>query len=81
MLTAVITIYQNGFFFMNVPHNEFDARVLKNIEKTIYINTYGDIQAEVDKHNRAIEKDKENKVADISREMAKDISKVMMKGA
>lgn len=74
------TIYQNGAFFKNVPRNEFDARVLKDIEKTIYINIYGDVFEEIDKHNSKMEKDVENKVADMSREMAKDMAKILNKG-
>lgn len=75
------TIYQNGMFFQNIPHNEFDARVLKNIEKTIYINTYGDMVGDVDRHNSKVEKEVEAKVMEVTHEMAKDMHKILSKGA
>jgi hypothetical protein len=73
------TIYQNGYFFQNVPHDEFDERILKHIEKTIWINTHGDILKDIDENNAKIEKAAEDKVADIEREMKKDIKRVMKK--
>jgi hypothetical protein len=73
------TIYQNGYFFQNVPHDEFDDRVVKHIEKTIYINTYGNVLEDIDKANAKVEKAAEDKVADIEKEMKKDIKRAMKK--
>lgn len=74
------TILQDGMFFQNVPHKEFDARVLKNLEKTIYVNTYGDIFGDIDKANHKAEKAKDDNVMELSREMAKDMSKLIARG-
>ena len=73
--TAEIVIFHNGTIFQRTPCDEFDRDTIWHIGEVTWLNLYGDILSEVDKHNEIIERERkreqEYKMNDISREIEK----------
>ena len=72
-------VYFNGFFFMNVPWNDFSRETIEQIYNTYWQNYYGEIFDEVDKHNDKVKKSKERERDDMTHEMAKDLHRAVLK--
>ena len=78
--TAEIVIFHNGTIFQRTPCDEFDRDTIRRIGEVTWLNLYGDVMSEVDKHNEQIEKarkrEQEYKIADISRDIEKYAQKI-----
>lgn len=77
--TAEIVIFHNGTVFQRTPCEDFDRDTIWRIGEVTWLNLYGDVLSEVDKHNEQIEKarkrEQEYRIADI----AKDVEKYSQK--
>ena len=77
--TESYIIYFNGGFFQSVKWDEFTRETIKQIGGVYWLNTYGDVVSEVDKHNEKIKLAEENKRADMIGELSKDMRKAILK--
>ena len=77
--TAEIVIFHNGTIFQRTPCEDFDRDTIRRIGEVTWLNLYGDVLSEVDKHNEKIERERkreqEYRIADI----AKDVEKYSQK--
>ena len=78
--TAEIVIFHNGTVFQRTPCGEFGRDTIQRIGEVTWLNLYGDVLSEVEKHNEKIEKarkrEREYKMNDISRDIAKYADKI-----
>ena len=72
-------IYFNGGYFQSTRYDEFTRETIEKIQNVYWINTYGDIVSEVDKHNEKIKLSKERERDDMICEMSKDLRKAILK--
>jgi hypothetical protein len=73
------SIYHKGYLFQNVPWDGFTREVLDGIRKVVWLNKNGNIANEVDKNNEKIDINKDKKLSDMSRQLAKDIRKPLIR--
>jgi hypothetical protein len=72
-------VYFNGGLFQTVLWNEFSRDTIEHIRKTYWINLNGDPFKEVDAANERREIANEKKREDLSRAIADDIHKAVLK--
>lgn len=73
-------IFHNGTVFQRTPCDEFGRDTIQRIGEVTWLNLYGDVLSEVEKHNEKIEKarkrEQEYKIADISKDIEKYAQKI-----
>lgn len=75
----VITQYDN--YFDSVSPTDLCKDFFDKLRRVVWINIYGSIGEEVDKHNAKLEQESEAKKENIIHEMAKDMYKPLRKKA
>ena len=78
--TGEFVVFHNGTIFQRTPCDEFDRDTIRQIGSVVWLNLYGDILSELDKHNDKLElertREQEYKIADISRDIEKYANKI-----
>ena len=73
-------VFHNGTIFQRTPCDEFDRDTIRRIGEVTWLNLYGDVLSEVDKHNEKIERElkreQEYRMNDISKDIAKYADKI-----
>ena len=73
--TEEMVVFHNGAVFQRTPCDEFDCYTVQEIGRIAWLNLYGDVLSEVEKHNEIIERElkreQEYRLSDISRDIAK----------
>jgi len=77
--TAEIVVFHNGTIFQRTPCEDFDRETIMQIGRVAWLNLYGDVLSEVDKHNEKIEKELKREQEYRMNDIAKDIEKYSAK--
>lgn len=77
--TADIVVFHNGTIFQRTPCEEFDRKTIQEIGRVVWLNLYGDVLSEIDKHNEEIEKERKREYDYKMSDIAKDIEKYSSK--
>jgi hypothetical protein len=79
--TETYLITHKNFPFQRVAWDGFTREVLEGIRHTVWLNHNGNVIDEIEKNNAKIDKDKENKLSEMTMQMAKDIRKPLLNEA
>ena len=77
--TEEIVVFHNGTIFQRTPCKDFDRNTILRIGEVTWLNLYGDVLSEVDKHNEAIERERKRERDYQMNDIAKDIEKYSAK--
>ena len=77
--TEEIVIFHNGTVFQRTPCVDFDRDTILRIGEVTWLNLYGDVMSEVDKHNEKLERARKREYDYKMNDIAKDIEKYSSK--
>ena len=77
--TGDFVVFHNGTIFQRTPCNEFDRDTIRQIGSVVWLNLYGDILSEIDKHNNKLELERKREQDYKMTEISKDIEKYAQK--
>ena len=77
--TGDFVVFHNGTIFQRTPCKDFDRDTIQQIGRVVWLNLYGDVLSEVDKHNEAIERELKRERDYQMNDIAKDIEKYSAK--